>query len=81
VTDDVLAQIAGLARQREPLASAKHVRHTFLARLALRAKSLQMRAPPSTVSDGGKRGQDFRALAKQRDDTAAQVVVEFDSQD
>ena len=48
--------------------------------LALRAKSLQVRPAPVTVSDAENRPRTFGLWAKQRDHPAVQVVVEFDPQ-
>src|SRR5208337_4272087 len=76
---DVLAQVAGLARQRQPLARAECVRHT----LAVGCAQCKV-APGANAGDRlrcGKRSQEFWAWTKQRDDLAVQVAVEFDSQD
>ena len=58
---------------------APNTSDTRSLRLAVRAKSLQVR----NAGDGLRRGkgsQGFRSWTKQRDDTAVQMAVEFDSQ-
>src|SRR5208282_561208 len=76
---DILTQISRLASEPQPLSCAELVRN-WLATTCCEGEVAQG-AYGGHGFGGRKRSQDFRASTEQRNNPAAQVAIEFYSQD